>query len=376
MTTLPPFRLETYFAKWEFSAKYHLTASDAQTMSVRELLALADDDGRRRWDELTLAYTETRGMPELREAIAATYDRLAADDILCFAGAEEALYLVPQAILGPDDHAVVMTPNYQAAETIPLAMCEVTGVALREEDGWALDVDAIEAALRPNTKLVSVNFPNNPTGAVPGLAEWMQLVRLCEERGITLLSDEVYRGLERDAAAALPQAADVSASAVSVGVMSKAYGLPGLRIGWIASRDHALLERIARAKDYTTICNSAPSEVLALIALRAGDQVIARNRGIIAENIPLFDTFFARHPDLFEWRAPDGGCVAFPRYLGSDGVERMCADLVEQAGVLLLPASLYASELTATPTDRFRIGVGRLDPAPALAAWEAWLATR
>jgi aspartate/methionine/tyrosine aminotransferase len=376
MTTLPPFRLETYFAKWEFSAKYHLTASDAQTMSVRELLALADDDGRRRWDELTLAYTETRGMPELREAIAATYDRLTADDILCFAGAEEALYLVPQAILGPDDHAVVMTPNYQAAETIPLAMCEVTGVALREEDGWALDVDAIEAALRPNTKLVSVNFPNNPTGAVPGLAEWMRLVRLCEERGITLLSDEVYRGLERDAASALPQAADVSASAVSVGVMSKAYGLPGLRIGWIASRDHALLERTARAKDYTTICNSAPSEVLALIALRARDQVIARNRGIIAENIPLFDAFFARHPDLFEWQAPDGGCVAFPRYLGSDGVERMCADLVEQAGVLLLPASLYASELTATPTDRFRIGVGRLDPAPALAAWEAWLATR
>jgi len=376
MTTLPEFRLETYFAKWEFSAKYHLTASDAQSRSVRELLELADEDGRRRWDELTLGYTESRGMPELREAIAATFDSLAADDILCFAGAEEALYLVPQALLGPDDHAVVLTPNYQAAETVPLAICEVTGVALRAEDDWALDVDAIEAALRPNTRLVSVNFPNNPTGALPGDAEWLRLVRLCDERGITLLSDEVYRGLEWDATAALPQAADLSATAVSVGVMSKAYGLPGLRIGWIATRDHALLDRVARAKDYTTICNSAPSEVLALIALRARETLLERNRGIIAENIPQFDAFFAKHTDLFEWRAPDGGCVAFPRYLGADGVERMCADLVEQAGVLLLPASLYASQLTATPTDRFRIGVGRLDPAPALAAWDGWLASR
>lgn len=374
MTTLPDFRLETYFAKWEFEARYHLTASDAETVSVRELLALADADGRERWDSLSLGYTESRGLPELREAIAATYDSLSADDILCFAGAEEALYLVPQALLGADDHAVVLTPNYQAAETVPLAICAVTGVPLREEDGWALDVDAIEAALRPNTRLVSVNFPNNPTGAVPSLESWMRLVQLCDERGIHLLSDEVYRGLEQGDP--LPQAADHSATAISIGVMSKAYGLPGLRIGWIASRDHALLDTVARAKNYTTICNSAPSEVLALIALRARDSLLDRNRGIIATNVPLFDAFFARHAELFEWAPPQGGCVTFPRYLGADGVERMCAELVEQAGVLLLPASMYASSLTDVASDRFRIGVGRRDPGPGLAAWDDWLTGR
>jgi aspartate/methionine/tyrosine aminotransferase len=374
MTTLPDFRLETYFAKWEFEARYHLTASDAETVSVRELLALADADGRERWDSLSLGYTESRGLPELREAIAATYDSLSADDILCFAGAEEALYLVPQALLGADDHAVVLTPNYQAAETVPLAICAVTGVPLREEDGWALDVDAIEAALRPNTRLVSVNFPNNPTGAVPSLESWMRLVRLCDERGIHLLSDEVYRGLEQGDP--LPQAADHSATAISIGVMSKAYGLPGLRIGWIASRDHALLDTVARAKNYTTICNSAPSEVLALIALRARESLLDRNRGIIATNVPLFDAFFARHAELFEWAPPQGGCVTFPRYLGADGVERMCAELVEQAGVLLLPASMYASSLTDVASDRFRIGVGRRDPEPGLAAWDDWLTGR
>ncbi len=209
---------------------------------------------------------------------------------------------------------------------------------------------------------------------MPPAAAWERLVRLCDERGISLVSDEVYRGLERGES--LAQAADLSASAISVGVMSKAYGLPGLRIGWIASRDHAVLDRVARAKNYTTICNSAPSEILALIALRARDSLLERNRGIIATNLPLFDAFFARHDALFEWAAPQGGCVVFPRYLGAEGVERMCADLVTESGVLLLPASMYASSLTPVATDRFRIGVGRTDPGPGLAAWDDWLVGR
>ena len=184
MPTLPDFKLETYFSQWEFSARYHLTASDAQTIPVSELLDLADDDGRNRWETLALGYTETRGLPALREAIASTYDgAVVPEDVLCFAGAEEAIYLAMHVLLDPGDHAVVLTPNYQAAETIPLSICEVTGVALREEDGWSLDVDAIERALKPNTKLVSVNFPNNPTGAVPDLEAWQRLVRLCDDRG-------------------------------------------------------------------------------------------------------------------------------------------------------------------------------------------------
>jgi aspartate/methionine/tyrosine aminotransferase len=372
MPTLPDFRLETYFARWEFTAKYHLTASDAQTLPMAELLALADEDGRRRWETLALGYTESRGLPALREEIARTYEDIDADDVLCFAGAEEAIYLAMQVLLEPTDHAVVLTPNYQAAETVPLSICEVTGVPLRPEDGWALDVGAIEAALRPTTRLVSVNFPNNPTGAVPDPAAWRALVDLCGERGIRLFSDEVYRGLElsRDP---LTQAADASPTAISLNVMSKAFGLPGLRIGWVACRDRHLLERLARAKDYTTICNSGPSEVLALIALRARDTVLARNRRIVADNIPRFEAFFARFPGLFAWEAPQGGCVCFPRYLGGDGVEAMCAALVQEAGVLLLPASIYRSELTSVPTDRFRVGVGRRHPDEALARWADWL---
>ncbi|EWM12277.1 aminotransferase class I/II-fold pyridoxal phosphate-dependent enzyme [Kutzneria sp. 744] len=375
MPTLPDFRLETYFSAWEFTARYHLTASDAQSLPMAELLAMADDDGRRRWESLTLGYTETRGLPALREEIATTYDNVEPEDILCFAGAEEAIYLTMQVLLDPTDHAVVLTPNYQAAETLPLALGEVTGVALREDDNWALDVDAVEAAIRPNTRLVSVNFPNNPTGAVPDPDAWRRLVALCERRGITLFSDEVYRGLELDRPS-LPQAADLSPTALSLNVMSKAYGLPGLRIGWIACRDRGVLDRLERAKHYTSICNSAPSEVLALIGLRARDRLLTHNRGIVAANLPLFEDFFAQRPDLFAWERPQGGCVCFPRYLGADGAEAMCAELVQDVGVLLLPSSIYRSDLTATPTDRFRVGVGRTGPEEALERWGDWLARR
>jgi aspartate/methionine/tyrosine aminotransferase len=373
LPALPEFRLEAYFSRWEFTARYNLTASDAQTMSLAQLLELADDDGRARWESLHFGYTETWGLPALREEIASTYDHVAAEDVICFAGAEEAIYLAMQVLLEPSDHAVVVTPNYQSAETVPLSVCEVTGVALRPEDGWALDLDAVAGALRPATRLVSVNFPHNPTGAVPDEGTWRGLVALCDERGIRLFSDEVYRGLELSPRQPLPQAADLSASAASLGTVSKAYGLPGLRIGWIASRDRGLLSRLEHAKHYTTICSAAPSEVLALLALRARDSILERNRGIIEGNLPVFGTFFSRFGGLFEWQPPQGGCVCFPRYLGPDGVEAMCAGLVQSAGVLLLPASLYRSDLTPTPVDRFRVGVGRRDPQQALDRWATWL---
>jgi aspartate/methionine/tyrosine aminotransferase len=376
MPALPEFRLESFFARWEFTARYHLTASDAQSLRLAELLALADDDGRERWESLSLGYPQSRGLPELRAEIAATYDGLETDDVLCFAGAQEALYLTMQVLLDPGDHAVVVTPCYQSAETVPLSICAVTGVPLRAADGWALDLGEVTRALRPQTRLVAVNFPNNPTGAVADPDTWRRLVALCEERGITLFSDEVYRGLEQPPREPLPQAAEVSPGAISLNVMSKAYGLPGLRIGWIACRDRALLGRLERAKDYTSICASGPSEVLALIALRARDRVLGRNRGIVAANLVAFGEFFGRFPGLFEWERPQGGCVCFPRYLGPDGVEAMCADLVTQEGVLLLPASIYRSELTPTPEDRFRVGVGRSGPEEALARWAGWLDRR
>jgi hypothetical protein len=367
------FALEVFFSRWEFAARYNMTGSDAESMSLAELLKLATPEDRAAFQHLHLGYTETYGSPELRAKIAATYDSAVPEDILCFAGAEEAIYVAMRVLLEPDAHAIVITPNYQAAETVPLSICEVTGVPLDPERGWDLDFDLLREAVRPNTRLISINFPNNPTGKIIPRATLDAIVELCRAHDIWLFSDEVYRLIERDPALRLPQAVDLYERAISLNVMSKAYGLPGLRIGWLACKDHRALQRFERYKHYLSICNSAPSEMLALIALKARDRVLGRTRAIVRRNVAELDAFFADYPELFDWREPDGSCVAFVRYLGEDGVEAFTRRLAEEAGIIFLPSSIYRSELHDVPADYFRIGFGRAHVPEGLAALREWL---
>ncbi len=368
---LPDFRLETHFAKWEFVAEHHLTASDAESMSMRELLDMATPEQRADFDDMWLGYTETWGAPELREAVAATFAGRSPHDVLCFAGASEGIFAANQVLLERDSHAIVVTPNYQSHETLPQAICEVTGVALDGDDGWSLDVDRVAAAIRPTTKLVTINFPHNPTGAILPLDRYWALIALCRRHGIWILHDEIFHGLGPTGTQHLPFIADEYERGLSLGVMSKSYGLPGLRIGWIACQDHGVLRRMERMKHYLSICSSGPSERLAIIALQNRDQILARNNSIIDENLPKWEAFFDRHAALFAWQRPDGSCMAYPRYLGEAGVDVWAQRLVEEAGVLLLPSTIYSSDLGPTPTDRFRLGFGRRGLDAGLAAMDA-----
>jgi aspartate/methionine/tyrosine aminotransferase len=367
------FALEVHFSKWEFKARYNLTASDAESMSMSNLLAYASDDERRGFENLHLGYSETFGSPALREAIADTYDNIDAADVLCFAGAGEGIYVAIRVLLGADDHAIVITPNYQSAETIPLSICEVSGVALDEMNNWALDIDRLCAAIRPNTKLVSINFPNNPTGVVPSQDTMNALVELCREKDFWLFSDEVYRGIETETGRRVKQIADVYEKGMSLNVMSKSYGLPGLRVGWIACRDRELLQRMERYKHYLSICNAGPSEVLATIALKARKAIHERNVGIVRKNIAVAQPFFDAHRELFNFTPPDGGCVCFVKYKGADGVENFTKRLLEEAGVLLLPSSMYRSEIGDVPPDYFRLGLGRNNVPDALKALQNFM---
>lgn len=370
----PSFRLEAHYARWEFTARYNLAASDLQTLRISDLLGMASSEDREAFEQLSLGYTPTWGGDELRVEIAATYDSLSADDVLVFSGAEEAIFWAMQVLVGPGDHVIMTVPNYQSMETIPLVSgAQVSGVPLDASDGWRLDLDKVRAAWRPNTTLVAVNFPNNPTGALPDAETWRALADLCAERGARLFSDEVYRGLELRPDRTLTQAADLHPAAVSLNVVSKSFGLAGLRIGWIASRDRRALEELERHKHYTSMCGSGPSEALATIALKNRESIWARNRGLIRDNLRPLEEFFRTHEDLFEWSPPAGGCVTFPRYLGRDGVEAMTTQLVEEAGVILLPASLFRSDLAFVADDRFRLGLGRADTAEALQAFDAFL---
>ena len=368
MPAIPDFKLEIWFSKWEFAAKHHMTASDAQSMTLAELLAFASPEDRQAFEGSWLGYTQTWGAPDLREAIASTYETVDSDHVLCFAGAEEGLYAAMHSLLDSNDHAIVITPNYQSAETVPMSLCAVTGVPLDSHDRWGLDLDRLRSAIRANTRLISINFPHNPTGKILERQKFSELVEICRERGIWLFSDEVYRLIERDPVLRLPCAADVYERGISLNVLSKAYGLPGLRVGWIACQDIALLQRMERLKHYLSICNSAPSERLAVIALGARYQILARNRTLAVRNLGTLDAFFQEFSELFDWAKPDGGVVAYPRYKGAEGVEVFAERLVEEAGVLLLPASIYQSALGPTPVNHFRIGYGRANIEQGLIA--------
>jgi len=362
------FALERFFARYEFSVRHLLCASDVEGWAMRDLLALADAETSALWDGLTLGYTEAPGHPLLRSEIARLYESIEADEVLVFAGAEEAIFVLANVMLGPGDHAIVVWPAYQSLHEVARAAgADVTLHELREDEGWAIGLDRLRRELTPRTRLIVLNAPHNPTGALPDAATYRALIDLAAEAGATLLSDEVYRFLELDPADRLPAGADAGPHAVSLGVMSKSFALAGLRIGWLAAHDGALLDRAARFKDYTTICNSAPAEILALIALRARDAVLARSRAIVEANLALVDAFFARHPERFAWVRPRGGSIGFPRLVADVGIDRFADELLEAEGVLLAPGSVFGY-----PGNHFRLGFGREDLPVALAKLEAF----
>ena len=350
------FALERYFARWEFAVRHQLSASDVGPLSMSELLALADPESRARWDSLTLGYTESMGLPDLRAEIARTYANLDPKHVLVVAGAEEGIFLSMLASLSPGEHAVVVTPAYQSLHAIPrTAGASVTMVPLLHETGWLLDVDAVERAITRHTRLLAINFPHNPTGSHIDENTMRRLAKLATDARIMLFSDEVYRGLEYLPGDTVTAAADLSATAVSLGVMSKAYALAGIRIGWLATQNEAWLDRVARLKDYTTICSSAPSEILALIALRAREQVLSRSRSIVAANLEHANRFFAARQDAVDWVAPRAGSVAFPRLLAGNATD-VSTRLAEHESALLLPGTVFGADAA-----HFRLGLGRRD---------------
>ena len=364
---LPPFKLERYFAKYEFSTEYLLCSSDCESMSIADLLAL-EPGADSRFQQTWLGYTESQGDPKLRQAICGLYTNIQPEQVLVHAGAEEAIFLFMHAMLERGDHIIVHSPGYQSLAEIARAIgCDVSPWMAREENGWALDLDELRHLMRTNTKAIVVNTPHNPTGYLMPRADFESLHRFAQENNLLLFSDEVYRESEYDPSLRLPAACDLGPQAVSLGVTSKTYGLAGLRIGWIAAQNQDVVQRMAALKDYTTICNSAPSEFLAELALRHRGELIERNLGIIRANLAVIDDLFARRADLFRWVRPQAGSMGFPRLVKGD-VEDFCDRLVREAGVLLLPGAVYDDR-----RNHFRLGLGRKNLPEAVARLEAFL---
>lgn len=353
---LPPFRLERFFARHEFTAPRLLCASDGETLSVGALLDLVPGAAAA-LSRLRLGYTDSRGAPELREAIAGLYATISPDDVLVHVGAEEAIYTFMQAALAPGETVVVPTPCYQSLTDVAGSMgCRVASWNCDPTRGFAPDLAALGALLEAGAGALVLNFPHNPTGFLPSPEGFAAMIGLAREHGVRIFSDEVYRFSEAAGVATLPAACDLDPDAVSLGVLSKSFGLAGLRVGWVACRDRELLARMATVKDYLSICGSAPSEFLAVCALSARETLLDRMRTLLDANRRLLDAFFQARADLFHYVPPRGGLTAFPGVLSGDA-DTFCEAALKHAGLLLLPGRLYGA---AWP-DRFRIGFGRED---------------
>jgi aspartate/methionine/tyrosine aminotransferase len=348
---IKPFHTERFFAVHEFTAPYLLCASDCESLTVNELLQLAGSA----WESLGnlyLGYTETQGATALRERIAAMYTHADAEQVIYLSAPEEGIFVVMHTLLEPGDEMIVLSPCYDSLANVaeylgcrvvrwPLVPAPAGGNSDSAADslgGWRLDLGALDKLVTSHTRLVVVNFPHNPTGYLPSLDECQAVVEIVARAGVWLFSDEMYRGLEHDPAARLPSGCDLYERAITLGGLSKAYGLPGLRAGWLAMQDAPTRDRILGWKDYTTICASAPSEVLTRIALGAADRLTERSRRIVLDNLALAEPFFARWQAIFRWNRPQAGSVALVG-LRDRPAQAFCDQLVAEQGVLLLPST-------------------------------------
>ena len=349
-----PFKLERFFGIYEFKAPYMLGSSDCESLSIEEVLAF-EPDAEKNFLKTNLGYTECEGLPLLREEIVKLYQNVDSSHIFCFAGAQEAIFIFMNILLKPGDHIIVQFPAYQSLYEVANSIgCEITEWPMLEDKNWELNLDFLEKIIKPNTKVIIVNTPNNPTGAHFSKEKWNKLIEIARSHNLILFSDEVYRFLELDPNDNLMAACDLYDKAISLGVMSKSFGLAGLRIGWIATKNEDILKRFKEFKDFTTICNSAPSEMLAMIALKNKDKILERNLSIVKSNLKLLDEFFLKYRNIFQWVRPKAGSIGFVRLLTGENSEKFCIDVVENCGVLLVPGTLFNYG-----SSHIRIGFGR-----------------
>ncbi len=383
---IEPFHLERYFAEFEFDTPVLLGASDCETITVGELFEL-DPGSLERFQALPLGYTHSEGASDLRAAIAATYaDPVSPDDVLVHAAGVEVVTTLMLATLEPGDRALVQMPCYQVLRTAPaLARAEVDRLETDPRDGWRVSADRVEAAMRPGTRLVALNSPHNPTGRVIDEGELRSISELCAARGAWLFVDEAYRGTRYEGPVDEFSASELGDHVVTLGLVSKGYGLPGLRLGWLVCRDAALREAVERVKDYTTICAPAPSEFFAEIALRRRETLLGRTRARLRDHLALLAPVLRARSDLFDWVPPEAGPVTLPT-LTERGVATLLRDergtrstedlddrrlaqrIRTEADVLVVPGRLFDA-----PVPALRLGFGRANFPEGLARFAEWL---
>lgn len=349
------FKLERYFAIYEFTAKYLLSPSDCESLSMSELINNADEESLSLWNNLKLGYTESKGHPILREEISKLYNNITPEDVINFVP-EEGIFVTMNAVLKEGDHVIAIDPIYQSLVEISKSLgCSVTNWRIEEKNNqWSLDIDFLENNIKDNTKMIIVNFPHNPTGYLISKEELNRIIEIARKHDIYLFSDEMYWLLEHNEGKGLPSVADIYEKGISLFGLSKTFSLPGLRLGWIATQDKELMNQLAKLKDYTTICGSAPSEILGIMALRQKEAIIKRNKERIKDNLEVAQRFFNKNSSLFTWIEPKGGSTAFPRLNARVKAAEFCDRIVKEKNIMIVPGEIFDYE-----GNYFRVGLGR-----------------
>lgn len=363
---LKEFQLERLFAKHRTRVKHVLSASSCESVSMREIIDMADKECLAMWENLSLGYTDPRGCAQLRESVAGRFTSITQDDILEVVP-EEGIFIFMNTRLSPGDEVIVMHPCLPSLYELPLAIgCKVIRWPLEITSwGWKLDIGFLADNISPRTKLLVLNLPNNPTGYLPVRAELDKIVELADRTGIWLLCEETYRGMEHDPGGALPSLADLYTRSAVVGGLNK-YGLPGTRIGWMVTKNRPLMAECSAFKDYITLSNNAPGEVLATIAMRNAKTLLQRNHKIVLKNLAIAENFFQKkHRKHFQWIQPNGGSTAFPKLLPPLEVAEMCERAISEKGLLIIGDRVF--DLNG---NHFRVGLGRNNFTESLALFE------
>jgi aspartate/methionine/tyrosine aminotransferase len=352
------FLLERWMTRHETHVRYDIAESGILPLSTHDLLGFVAAAERPaaldRLLALPLGYSEARGTEELRGRLAATYSRGDADHVLVTTGAIEANFLLFNVLLEPGDHVIAPYPAYQQLYSVPRAIgCDVSLWQVGPETGYRYDVDALERLLTPKTRVIVVNTPHNPTGAMLPPDAARRVYALADSVGATVIGDEAYRWLAvPDGEPFAPPFFDLGPRGISVGTLSKPFGLPGLRIGWIMGPPD-LIERCWAMRDYITLSPGKLNDALACLAMAHRDEIIARNRRIIEANLATAGQWMAERAAFLNWTPPRGGLLALLKYdLPIESLE-LADKLATEYSVMLAPGSAFGYE------HHLRLGVGQ-----------------
>jgi aspartate/methionine/tyrosine aminotransferase len=364
---IKPFKLERYFAKYEFSTKYLLSSSDCDGYSMESVLNCATAEEKEMWDSITLGYTDSQGGLPLREAIVRQYQTITPEEVFVLSPGE-ANFILMNVMLKRGDHVVCMAPAYQSLYQVCKSIgCNISWWKPDHEEAWDYSPETLKSLITDKTKLLIVNFPHNPTGFIPTRNQLDEIIAIARARNILIFSDEMYHQLVHEPSRQIPSICDLYENSITLWGMAKSFGMAGLRLGWVATKNRELLQKMMQFKDYLSICNNPMSETLSLIALNHKEQFIEPNITKIIQNKAIFEKFAKKTEGLLQFSSPIAGSTAFVKINTPKALD-YSEKLVKETGIMLVP-----SEMFEYGRRHLRIGFGRENMAEVLAVWEKYI---